>query len=274
LWKSYKDGEPFWESPWGKGRPGWHIECTAMSIEYLGESIDIHGGGLDLVFPHHENEIAQSESFTGVKPFARFWVHNGTLQYGSDKMSKSIGNVFSIGQALEKYSSDDLRMFFLNSHYRRPLTYSEEIVGHQSRAVERLRNALMATSGEGSQMECDIYEAKFCEAMDDDMNTPRALAVLFELAREINKGSSEGYGIDEAQEVLSVLAGVLGFTLMQPRQDSKGDIEPFVEILINTRIKLRESKLFEFADQIRDELLSQGVVLEDSVDGTDWKYLS
>ena len=274
LWKTYKNGEPFWESPWGKGRPGWHIECTAMSIEYLGESIDIHGGGLDLVFPHHENEIAQSESFTGVKPFARFWVHNGTLQYGSDKMSKSIGNVFSIGQALEKYSSDDLRMFFLNSHYRRPLTYSEEIVGNQSRAVERLRNALMATSGKGSQMECDIYEAKFCEAMDDDMNTPRALAVLFELAREINKGSSEGYGIDEAQEVLSVLAGVLGFTLMQPRQDSKGDIEPFVEILINTRIKLRESKLFEFADQIRDELLSQGVVLEDSVDGTDWKYLS
>ena len=123
-------------------------------------------------------------------------------------------------------------------------------------------------------MECDIYEAKFCEAMDDDINTPRALAVLFELAREINKGSSEGHGIDEAQEVLSVLAGVLGFTLMQPQQTSKGDIEPFVEILINTRIRLRESKLFEFADQIRDELLSQGVVLEDSTDGTDWKYLS
>ena len=273
LWKSYKEGEPFWESPWGLGRPGWHIECTAMAIEYLGESIDIHGGGLDLVFPHHENEIAQSESYTGLKPFARFWVHNGTLQYGTDKMSKSIGNVFSISEALQNHSSDALRMFFLNSHYRRPLTYSEEIVQNQSRAVERLTNGLMASSGEGAQIEHGTYETRFCEAMDDDINTPRALASLFDLAREINRGSSEGYGVDEAQETLSKLAGVLGFTLMETQQNVRGDIQLFVEMLIKTRTKLRELKHFEIADQIRDDLLGQGVLLEDSADGTDWKTI-
>jgi len=273
LWKSYKEGEPFWESPWGIGRPGWHIECTAMAIEYLGESIDIHGGGLDLVFPHHENEIAQSESYTGLKPFARFWVHNGTLQYGTDKMSKSIGNVFSISEALQNHSSDALRMFFLNSHYRRPLTYSEEIVQNQSRAVERLTNGLMASSGEGAQIEHETYETRFCEAMDDDINTPRALASLFDLAREINRGSSEGYGVDEAQETLSKLAGVLGFTLMETQQNVRGDIQLFVEMLIKTRTKLRELKHFEIADQIRDDLLGQGVLLEDSADGTDWKTI-
>ena len=216
LWKSHKRGEPAWESPWGKGRPGWHIECSAMSITYLDESIDIHGGGLDLVFPHHENEIAQSESFTGVKPFAKFWMHNGTLQYDDDKMSKSIGNVFSIENALKEYSPDSLRMFFLSSHYRNPLTFTDDSVRSQSRALDRLKHSLKVSSGGGEEMEHILYRDRFIEAMDEDLNTPRALAVLFDLARDINRESSSGLDVIKAQKTLAELSGVLGLTLSDP----------------------------------------------------------
>ncbi len=272
LWKSHKEGEPAWESPWGKGRPGWHIECSAMSITYLDESIDIHGGGLDLVFPHHENEIAQSESFTGVKPFAKFWMHNGTLQYGDDKMSKSIGNVFSIENALKEYSPDSLRMFFLSSHYRNPLTFTDDSVQSQGRALDRLKHSLKVRSGEGEEMEHILYRDRFIEAMDEDLNTPRALAVLFDLARDINRESSSGLDVIKAQTTLAELSRVLGLTLSNQNSYSGGDIAPFVEMLITVRSELREVKQFDLADNIREKLSQLGISLEDTEEGTIWRF--
>tara|TARA_B100001245_G_scaffold117204_1_gene86104 strand:- start:49 stop:1416 length:1368 start_codon:yes stop_codon:yes gene_type:complete len=273
LWKSQKPGEPAWDSPWGKGRPGWHIECSAMSISYLDKSIDIHGGGLDLVFPHHENEIAQSESFTDVVPFARFWMHNGTLQYGQDKMSKSIGNVFTISSALEHYSSDVLRMFFLGSHYRSPLTFNEENVKSQERALERLKTALNTQSFDGTEMKYDVYTSRFIEAMDDDLNTPRALAVLFDLARDINREAGNGLNVSESQNILESLAGVLGLTLEEEVSGSSTEAAPFINLLIDLRSRLRNEKQFEIADQVRNQLSELGVAIEDSAEGTSWKIL-
>ena len=190
LWKSQKPGEPAWDSPWGPGRPGWHIECSAMSLAYLGETLDIHGGGQDLVFPHHENELAQTESYTDGKRFVRFWLHNGLLRLGEDKMSKSLGNIISVAEALEKFSPDALRLFYLGSHYRSPLVYSDRNVAAQERAVERLRNALRP-GGEAADAAVapELYRERFVEAMDDDLNTPRALAALFDLARDIKPGA-------------------------------------------------------------------------------------
>ena len=273
LWKSQKPGEPAWDSPWGKGRPGWHIECTAMSISYLDKSIDIHGGGLDLVFPHHENEIAQSESFTDVVPFARFWMHNWTLQYGQDKMSKSIGNVFTISSALERYSSDVLRMFFLGSHYRSPLTFNEETVKSQERALERLKTALNTQSFEGTEMKYDLYTSRFTEAMDDDLNTPRALAVLFDLARDINREAGNGLNVRESQKTLESLAGVLGLTFQEEVSESSTEAAPFINLLVDLRSRLRNEKQFEIADQVRNQLSELGVAIEDSAEGTSWKIL-
>ena len=273
LWKSQKPGEPAWDSPWGKGSPGWHIECTAMSISYLDKSIDIHGGGLDLVFPHHENEIAQSESFTDVVPFARFWMHNGTLQYGQDKMSKSIGNVFTISSALERYSSDVLRMFFLGSHYRSPLTFNEENVKSQERALERLRTALNTQSFEGTKMKYDVYTSRFTEAMDDDLNTPRALAVLFDLARDINREAGNGLNVRESQKILESLAGVLGLTFKEEVLESSTEAAPFINLLVDLRSRLRNEKQFEIADQVRNQLSELGVAIEDSAEGTSWKIV-
>jgi len=273
LWKSQKPGEPAWDSPWGKGRPGWHIECSAMSISYLDKSIDIHGGGLDLVFPHHENEIAQSESFTDVVPFARFWMHNGTLQYGQDKMSKSIGNVFTISSALERYSSDVLRMFFLGSHYRSPLTFNEENVKSQERALERLRTALNTQSFEGTEMKYDLYTNRFTEAMDDDLNTPRALAVLFDLARDINREAGNGLNVRESQKILESLAGVLGLTFKEEVLESSTEAAPFINLLVDLRSRLRNEKQFEIADQVRNQLSELGVAIEDSAEGTSWKIV-
>ena len=273
LWKSQKPGEPAWDSPWGKGRPGWHIECSAMSISYLDKSIDIHGGGLDLVFPHHENEIAQSESFTDVVPFARFWMHNGTLQYGQDKMSKSIGNVFTISSALEHYSSDVLRMFFLGSHYRSPLTFNEENVKSQERALERLKTALNTQSFDGTEMKYDVYTSRFIEAMNDDLNTPRALAVLFALARDINREAGNGLNVSESQNILESLAGVLGLTLEEEESGASTEAAPFINLLIDLRSRLRNEKQFEIADQVRNQLSELGVAIEDSAEGTSWKIL-
>ena len=271
LWKSQKPGEPAWDSPWGQGRPGWHIECTAMSLTYLNNKIDIHGGGQDLVFPHHENEIAQSESYTGVEPFARYWMHNGTLGYGEEKMSKSLGNVFSIGEALQVFSSDALRMFFLSSHYRTPLVFSNESVEGQQRAIERLKSAVSSNSGEGEILKTNPYRERFEAAMDEDFNTPIAFSVIFDLARDINRESSNGLNVNPAQDLLSELAKVLGITLETDNSKADGDIAPYLDLLLEVREGLRKEKQFELSDQIRDRLVDLGVSIEDTSTGARWK---
>ena len=270
LWKSQKPGEPAWDSPWGKGRPGWHIECSAMSIKYLGETIDIHGGGEDLVFPHHENELAQSEAFTNRSPFARYWLHNGMLRLGSEKMSKSLGNIISLPEALDMYDPEALRLFFLSSHYRSPLFYSEETVRGQERAIQRLRQAVNAESaGTGPPVDPAKFEERFNEAMGDDLNTPRALAALFDLAREINRGRERGADLKPAQVALAELAGVLGLTLEE--QSSDAEAAPFIQMLIDVRVELRSARQFELADKIRDQLTELGVTIEDTPSGTNWR---
>ena len=222
LWKASKPGEPSWESPWGEGRPGWHIECSAMSLKYLGNTLDIHGGGQDLIFPHHENEIAQSESLTGVKPFVKYWLHNGLLQLGEEKMSKSLGNLITIKEALEKYGADAIRIFILNSHYRSPLTYSEEALEAAVSGVERLVRVLSrddSTGGEGEALDAEPYREQFIEAMDDDFNTAQALGVVFDLARAINQAGDSGISFVKAQGLLSGLAGnVMGLKLKLPEE--------------------------------------------------------
>ena len=221
LWKAAKPGEPAWDSPWGKGRPGWHIECSAMSVRYLGEQIDIHGGGQDLIFPHHENEIAQSECFTGKKPFVKYWMHNGLLQMGAEKMSKSLGNLITIRQALEKYSADGLRLFILSSHYRNPLTYSAEAMDAAEKGAERLRQAASGTGTTGGdKVDSRLARQRFIEVMDDDFNTPQALAILFDLVREINRAGETGADASEARHALKELAGVLGLTLKETEVNS------------------------------------------------------
>ena len=273
LWKSQKPGEPAWDSPWGPGRPGWHIECTAMSMAYLGETVDIHGGGQDLVFPHHENELAQAESYTDGKDFVRFWVHNGLMRLGEDKMSKSLGNLVTVQEALNRYSSDALRLFILGSHYHSPLVHSEQSIASQERAAERLRNALKpgGDSSNGILLDSHPYRDRFIEAMDDDLNTPMALAALFDLAREINRGHDEGRNVTEAQEVLRGLAGVLGLTLQKPKSLASQDIAPLVELLLEIRSDLRAAKKYYLADKVRLRLAELDVVLEDTPGGTEWK---
>ncbi len=274
LWKARKPGEPSWDSPWGPGRPGWHIECSAMSMAYLGEPVDIHGGGQDLVFPHHENEIAQSESYTDSEPFARFWLHNGLLRLGEDKMSKSQGNIISIREALAKYSGEALRLFILSSHYRSPLVYNDGAVEAQERALDRLRNALALEGGAdtgGPAVDAAPFRERFVAAMDDDLNTPRALAALFDLARSINRGHEEGAGVSGAQSELRELAGILGLTLQAPDRGEGADVERYVELLIEIRSALREARQYALADRIRDGLSELGVTLEDKPQGTTWR---
>ncbi len=305
LWKASKPGEPSWESPWGNGRPGWHIECSAMSLKYLGDTLDIHGGGQDLVFPHHENEIAQSESFTGIKPFVKYWLHNGLVQLGEDKMSKSLGNLITIKEALEKYSADAIRIFILSSHYHSPLTYYEAALEAAQRGAERLWQA-NDREGRGEQLDLTGHvrrqRQRFIEAMDDDFNTAQAVAVLFDVARDINRFGDERYSVIPAQQLLSELASVLGLTLKPPQKPSldaeplrqllisinnrlqeaelKGiavdplsdDVESLMELLTSTRNTLRDKKLWEYADEIRDKLAELGIALEDTPKGTVWKY--
>ena len=290
LWKAAKPGEPSWESPWGQGRPGWHIECSAMSLKYLGNTLDIHGGGQDLVFPHHENEIAQSESFTGTKPFVKYWIHNGLLQLGEDKMSKSLGNLITIKEALEKYSADAIRIFVLSSYYRSPLTYSEEALEAAEGGADRLRQAVYE-EGEGAtegRIDTEPYRNRFTEAMDDDFGTPQALATLFDLAREINRADETGYEPKEARKVLLELAGVLGLALKPTRKLVRpvgipsaeefevltvGEIgsEEDTEKLIRQRNILRQAKQWQLADEIRVKLEKLGIYLEDTPQGTVWR---
>ncbi len=275
LWKAAKPGEPSWESPWGQGRPGWHIECSAMSLKYLGDTLDIHGGGQDLVFPHHENEIAQSESFTGKKPFVKYWLHNGLVQLGEEKMSKSLGNLITIKEALGKYSADAIRIFILSSHYRSPLTYSEEALGAAEKGADRLRQVVYAEGGvekvgKTEKIDIEPYQQRFIEAMDDDFGTPQALATLFDLAREINRAYEAGYETKEARRTLLKLGNILGLTFKMPEKPSP-DAEPFIQLLISTRNQLREAKQWQLADMIRTELDKAGIALEDTPKGTVWK---
>ncbi len=275
LWKGAKPGEPSWESPWGPGRPGWHIECTAMSLEYLGEQLDIHGGGQDLVFPHHENEIAQSECYTGAKPFSRYWMHNGLLQLGSDKMSKSLGNLVSVVEALERYSPDAMRLYFLSSHYRSPLAYSDEGAAAVERSLERVRRALIPGNGSGPEVDAETHRARFAAAMDDDLNTPQAVAALFDLARDINRGRDAGQSIGSGQDALRELGGVLGLTFEdRPSPEDNLAAAPFIDLLVSVRTELRAARQFALADQIRDGLAEQGVTLEDGPQGTHWERQS
>jgi len=275
LWKASKPGEPSWESPWGAGRPGWHIECSAMSLKYLGETLDIHGGGQDLIFPHHENEIAQSESFTGKKPFVKYWLHNGLLQLGEEKMSKSLGNLITIKEALQRYSSDAIRIFVLSSYYRSPLTYSDVALEAAQSGAERLWQA-NEREGRG-EPHIDWTERirhqrqRFTDAMDDDFNTAQAVAVLFDVARDINRFGDEGYSVIPVQQLLAELAGVLGLTLKPPEKPLL-DAEPFIDLLISTRNRLREAKQWQLADEIRAKLAELGIVLEDTPKGTEPKY--
>ncbi|NTU84941.1 MAG: cysteine--tRNA ligase [Chloroflexales bacterium] len=287
LWKASKPGEPAWPSPWGPGRPGWHIECSAMSVKHLGEQIDIHGGGNDLIFPHHENEIAQSESLTG-KPFARYWVHNGMLQLVNpqtrevEKMSKSLGNVVTVASFLEQYDADVFRLIVLGSYYRSPLTYNAEIAADNARKHERLLTALRpavgaAEAGPAAEALAHVIEearAGFTLAMDSDFNTAGAIAALFEIVRAINTARDAGVGgqpFATAQATFKELAGVLGLRLDPERRDKGHDIAPFVELLIEVRAELRKARQFALADMVRGRLSSLGVTLEDGPQGTRWK---
>lgn len=283
LWKSAKPGEPSWDSPWGKGRPGWHIECSAMNLNHLGEQIDIHGGGNDLVFPHHENEIAQSESYTG-KPFARYWIHNGMLQLSGEKMSKSIGNLVTIEEFLAHHPADALRMLVLNSGYRNPLAYSEEILAQAEKAIDRLRSALKPAlpGAQGASQsslsalkdQIDATDKGFVEAMDDDFNTAGALACLFELVRVINQARADGatdVELSPAQELVRRLTGVLGLTLDKVKESGTA-ADRFIDLLIEVRKELRTNKMWALSDMVRDRLAELGVVLEDSKEGTSWHW--
>jgi cysteinyl-tRNA synthetase len=271
LWKGAKPGEPSWDSPWGPGRPGWHIECSAMSYRYLGATLDIHGGGQDLIFPHHENEIAQSEAYSGEQPFVRYWLHNGWLTFAEEKMSKSLGNIITIREGLEKYGSDGLRVFVLTSHYRAPLSYSEEALESGKRAAERLRLAatIPGAGGPPADVPVETYRERFIAAMDDDLNTPAALAALFDLARDINRSRDEGRGTDEAQGTLRELAGVLGLTLREA--EAAMGAAPFIDLLVELRDELRDAKQFELADRVRSRLAEAGITLEDGPDRTRWR---
>ncbi len=275
LWKSAKPGEPSWESPWGPGRPGWHIECSAMALRYLGESIDIHGGGQDLVFPHHENEMAQSEAFTGAQPFASFWLHNGLLNLDSEKMSKSLGNMVTIREALAVYSPDAIRLSVLNAHYRSPGYYSDEALTGAERAAARLRQAAgaPANSGAAERLEADSFRARFVEAMDDDLNTPQALAALFDLARGVNRASAEGRDVAEAQAALVEMTGVLGLTLAEREEPVDADLAARAQELVDRRSELRAARDFAGADAIRGELAAMGVEVTDSPAGTTWRLV-
>jgi len=282
LWKSAKPGEPSWESPWGRGRPGWHIECSAMSLHHLGDQIDIHGGGNDLIFPHHENEIAQTESLTG-RQFSRYWVHNGMMQLNGETMSKSTGNMLSISEFLQQHQGEVLRLIVLNSHYRSPLAFSSEIAEAAAKGLERLRTALRPAEngplGEGGPAEQDLAqavasaEASFEAAMDDDFNTPQALSSLYELVRSTNLARDKGAGqpaLQLAQQKLQQLAGVLGLRLVD-RAPADPRLGGMVDLLVEIREELRAAEQWELADRIRLRLASQGIQLEDGKHGTSWR---
>ncbi|HOF29968.1 MAG TPA: cysteine--tRNA ligase [Burkholderiaceae bacterium] len=272
LWKAAKETEPEdakWDSAWGKGRPGWHIECSAMACATLGETFDIHGGGADLQFPHHENEIAQSEGAHG-KPLARFWMHNGFVNIDNEKMSKSLGNFFTIREVLEKFDAETIRFFIVRAHYRSPLNYSDVHLDDARNALRRLYTALDAVTPAAVDIEwTQPHAARFKAAMDNDFATPEAVAVLFELAAEVNRGKSP-----QVAGLLKTLGGVLGLLQSDPKgflQAGAGLDEASIQQQIVARAAAKKARNFTEADRIRDELLAQGIVLKDSAGGTTWE---
>jgi len=283
VWKKAKPGEPAWDSPWGPGRPGWHIECSAMNLDHLGHQIDIHGGGNDLIFPHHENEIAQTEAITG-KPFARYWMHNGMLQLKGEKMSKSTGNLIPIEEFLEEHSGDVMRLIVLSTHYRSPLTFNNEVIEANQRALERLLSALRPASpgatGAASDLldklneQVETTQKGFTDAMNEDFNTAGAMGYIFDLVRVINQARSENATDDElasAQNLLSELTEVLGLTLKEREKATTG-ADAFIELLVNLRNELRQQKHYQLADRVRDDLADLGVTIEDTSQGSSWRW--
>ncbi len=283
LWKPKKEGEPYWESPWCQGRPGWHIECSVMSRKYLGEEIDIHAGGEDLIFPHHENEIAQSEACNG-KIFARYWLHNGFLNIDNKKMSKSLGNFFTVREISEKYDLQALRFFMLSAHYRSPLNFSAELMEAAKNGLDRIRNGAenlkhLSKNSKTEQMteeEKAVWEGsqrfvtKFETAMDDDFNTADGISAVFELVKYINTkvdGDSSKELLEQLYQRLNILCGILGIILEQKEEI----LDEEIERLIAERQAARKEKNFARADEIREELLGRGIVLEDTREGVKWK---
>ena len=281
LWKAAKPGEPSWDSPWGQGRPGWHIECSAMNRRFLGNTIDIHCGGQDLIFPHHENEIAQSECCNGV-PFANYWMHNGYINVDNVKMSKSLGNFFTVRDVAEKYGYEPIRYLMISSHYRNPINYSVDVIEQCKAALQRLytcrdaldfaaENAKRENNPEDFELKkkLDSHRSDFIEAMDDDLNTADALAAIYDLVRDINIALKEGASaniIEYASEEFDELCGVLGLVYNRKKETLDLDIEK----LINERNEARKNKDFALADKIRDDLKAQGIILEDTPQGVKW----
>jgi cysteinyl-tRNA synthetase len=294
LWKSAKPGEPAWDSPWGKGRPGWHIECSAMSTEYLGKTFDIHGGGKDLIFPHHENEIAQSEGAFG-KPFARFWIHNGFVNINHEKMSKSLGNFLMIKDILKSFHPEAVRLFLLSSHYRSPIDFTDKAMDEASAGLDKIYALLERVEenkelSEINNIEPGNYYKQFCEAMDDDFNTARGIGVLFEAVRNINRlldENKEGLSQDAIKDIISCksdilkIGGILGIINESPKiyfdkKRSSGlekrSIDPaLIEKMIKDRTDARKAKNWEKADQIRKEFAKMNIIIEDRPEGTVWK---
>ena len=293
LWKPAKPGEPYWESPWGNGRPGWHIECSAMSHEYLGEGFDIHGGGKDLIFPHHENEIAQSEALFGTQ-FVKYWIHNGFVDINHEKMSKSLGNFTMIKEVLERYSPEVIRMFLLSKHYRSPIDYSEQSMHEVSMGLDRIYGFLERLENQGIQPEGSengpMWEA-FTEAMNDDFNSAKALAAVFDTVKKGNKRLDEApdelddsvtADLTQVRKDMADIAGILGIFLKSPSdwfadKKEKGVAEmavdpATVEALIAERTRARKDRNFARADEIRDQLQQMNIVLEDGASGTTWRF--
>jgi cysteinyl-tRNA synthetase len=294
LWKGTKPGEPFWESPWGNGRPGWHIECSLMSTKYLGESFDIHGGGKDLIFPHHENEIAQSEAATG-KPFAKYWIHNGLIQINREKMSKSIGNILNVREALSMWSNEAIRLFFLSHQYLNPADFSDTTMNEAEAALERLYITLKRANdlrkdgdGEDKQLAKSVqtFKERWIKTMCDDFNTADALGSLFELTRAINRSlDSVGWTptLQSALEEINHFGSTLGILEYEPEEylqghkleKSSSDItEEEIEELIKERNSARDEKNWKRADEIRDDLSNRGILLEDKAEDTIWRVKS
>ena len=272
LWKAAKPGEINWDSPWGKGRPGWHIECSAMSMKYLGDTIDIHCGGQDLVFPHHENEIAQSEAATG-KPFARYWMHNGYINIDNEKMSKSKGNFFTVRDIAQKYDLTVVRLFMLSAHYRNPVNFSEELIAQAASALTRIKNCrdnlkYIAQNGTGQPVDisshADLLGKKFIEAMDDDLNTAEAIGVIFEYVKEMNLIFENGGEKNSAHKALEALDKVLDVLGLIPEED---DIPEEIKKLADQRQEARAKKDFATADTLRDEIAALGYELKDTPEG-------
>jgi cysteinyl-tRNA synthetase len=280
LWKSAKPGEPSWPSPWGAGRPGWHIECSAMSTACLGEHFDIHGGGLDLKFPHHENEIAQSEAATG-HPYVNYWMHNGHVRIDEEKMSKSLGNFLTVREILAQYRAEEVRYFLLSSHYRSPLNYSDDALANARAAIERLYLALRGLPPASAEGAGEEYRERFHVAMSDDFNTPLALAVLFDLAREINRRREPApSAAAELGALLRELGGILGLlgedaeAYLQASVDAQsagGLSAERIERMLEQRSAARARRDFAEADRLRDELQAAGIIIEDGAGGTRWR---